>query len=241
MKADAGKLYITGATSGIGEGLARLAVKKGWTVAGTGRRKKELARLRRELGTAFIPLPGDVARPAAVADFLKTDKKLGGFDRVVLNAGWGSSHKDFDPLATRRTIATNVSGFAALADAALSRFFERGRGHLVGVSSVAGIRGARYAPVYNGSKAFVDKYLEGMRHKVAHRGLDIAITNIRPGFVDTALANPKRAFWIAPVPVACSYIWKVIEKKRKHAYVTPRWRLLGWLQKSLPDFLFHRL
>jgi short-subunit dehydrogenase len=120
-------------------------------------------------------------------------------------------------------------------------FFKQGYGHLVGISSIAALRGSRYVPTYPASKAYLSTYLEGLRHKVKYEKLRITITDIKPGFVDTAMAQGDYVFWRAPVAKAAEQIYQAIVKKKKTAYITKRWRLIGWVQKYLPDFLYYRV
>ena len=110
----------------------------------------------------------------------------------------------------------------------------------MGISSIAGLRGSRYAPSYAASKACVSNLLEGLRYYVAHTDADITVTEILPGFVDTAMAQSDHIFWCAPVPVAAKQIIAAIRKRRSRAYVTRRWRLIAWAMRLMPDFLYRK-
>jgi len=83
--------------------------------------------------------------------------------------------------------------------------------------------------------------LEGLRQKANYTKLPIYITDIRPGFVDTAMAAGENLFWVAPVEKAASQIYKAIEHRRDVVYVTKRWRLMGFLFWILPKFIHKRL
>ncbi len=141
----------------------------------------------------------------------------------------------------KKTIDVNVSGFAAMANVAMKHFLSKGSGHLVGISSIAAIRGDDSAPAYNASKAFVPNYLIGLRKKISKARLPIVITDVRPGFVDTAMAQGDGLFWVAPPQKAAQQIFAAIEKKKKHVYVTKRWKLIGWMMKIVPDFIYNRI
>lgn len=235
-------IFITGASSGIGEALSRIAVAQGHVVVGAARRQPLLKKIARDLGPAFIPLVMDIDKStAARASYQRMSKKAGGFDLVILNAGWGANDPAFAWAVDKQTIATNVEGFAALANAAFHEFLDKGRGHLAGVSSMAGLKGIRQASAYNASKAFMDSYLFGLRHKAKKAGLDICVTNIRPGWVKTDMAKADRAFWIAPVDKAAQQIWDALEKRKEHVYVTKRWRLIAWLLRWIPDSLYYKI
>ena len=71
--------------------------------------------------------------------------------------------------------------------------------------------------------------------------LPIAVTDIQPGFVDTAMAKGEGLFWVASPQKAALQIYETIRKRKKHAYITRRWRLIGWALKIMPDFIYHRL
>jgi len=96
------------------------------------------------------------------------------------------------------TIKTNVTGFATLVNVAMRHFTAKGSGHLVGISSLAALRCGRESPAYNASKAFESNYLEGLRQKLRKSRLSIIITDVKPGFVDTAMVKGDGIFWAAP-------------------------------------------
>jgi short-subunit dehydrogenase len=117
----------------------------------------------------------------------------------------------------------------------------RGAGHLVGISSIAALRGNRYAPAYNASKAFVSNYLEGVRHRFNKMKLPIAVTDAQPGFVDTPMAKAPRRFWVASPQTAARQIVAAIRTRKHHVYITRRWRLVAWLMRIVPDVLYSKL
>src|SRR3546814_6308751 len=93
----------------------------------------------------------------------------------------------------------------------------QGTGHLVAISSIAGLRGGGDAPAYNASKAFVSNYMEGLRQNMARRGLPIATTDVRPGFVDTAMAKGDGLFWVASPEKAANQNYGAIRARKSHA------------------------
>jgi short-subunit dehydrogenase len=119
-------------------------------------------------------------------------------------------------------------------------FISHGRGHLVGISSLAALRGNRFSPAYSASKSFLSIYLEGLRHKAVKEKLSVTVTDIKPGYVNTAMAKGKYLFWIAPVPKAVKQIIKAIEKKKAVAYITRRWRVIAWIYKALPKWIYYK-
>ena len=167
--------------------------------------------------------------------------EMGGVDLVVINAGVGFINPELDWEKEKTTIDTNVSGFAAMANVTLKHFIQQSSGHLVGISSIAALRGAGATPAYNASKAFVSNYLEGLRQKVSKLKLPIIVTDIQPGLVDTAMAQGEGLFWVAPPEKAAQQIFNAIQRGKKHAYVTKRWRAIAWLLKLAPDFVYRKM
>ncbi len=128
-----------------------------------------------------------------------------------------------------------------MANIAMHHFLSKGSGHLVGISSIAAIRGDDTAPAYNASKAFISNYMAGLRKKISKARLPIVVTDVQPGFVDTAMAKGDGLFWVASPQKAAHQIYTAIEKKKKHVYVTKRWKLIGWLMKIMPEFIYNRM
>lgn len=87
----------------------------------------------------------------------------------------------------------------------------------------------------------MSNYLEGLRKKAFKEKLPLTVTDIKPGFVDTDMAKGEGKFWVAPAEVAAEQITSAIVNKRKHAYITRRWRLMGWLFKLMPEWVYRRI
>lgn len=141
----------------------------------------------------------------------------------------------------RRTIDTNVTGFTAVADWTFNYITNQRSGHFAAISSIGGLRGGRQAPAYNASKAYQINYLEALRQKAAKLKIPVTITDIRPGFVDTDMAKGEGKFWVASVNKAAKQIFDAIKDKKKIAYVSRRWRIIAWVFKILPRFVYDRM
>ena len=168
-------------------------------------------------------------------------EEMGGVDLFVISAGIGHRNPDLEWEPEAETIAVNVTGFACMVNAAVEHFRFRKKGHLVGISSVSGIRGHSAAPAYGASKAFETTYLQAIRHQFAKSRLPVCVTIVQAGFVDTAMAKGDGLFWVAPVEKASRQIFRAIQKRKSDVYVTKRWRAIGWLLRLLPDMVYHRL
>ena len=237
---DKGNAIIVGASSGIGEALARLLSAQGYRVALCARRRDLLMALQSDLPDSLVRQMDVAAPDEAVALFRELAEEMGGADLVVISAGTGFINRDLEWQKEKATVDVNVVGFSAIANAAVAHFLARGRGHLVGISSVAAFIGSPDAPAYSASKAFVSNYLEGLRGRMVRSGRPITVTDIRAGFVDTAMAQSPVIFWMATPGEAARQIYRAIIKKKACAYVMRRWRLVAWLFKVAPHSLFLR-
>lgn len=112
---------------------------------------------------------------------------------------------------------------------------------MAGITSIAGLRGGRFAPAYYATKAYQINYLEGLRQKANQSRKPIFITDIRPGFVDTAMAKGEGKFWVAPATKAARQILSAINRKCTVVYVTKRWQIFAVVLKILPRFLHQNL
>ena len=233
------KAIIIGATSGIGKELSRIFSKNGYAVGIVGRRSELFPELKEEIPTGVYFKRIDVARTAEAMDLLsELIGEMGGVDVVVISSGIGFINPDLGWEQEEETIDVNVSGFAAMANVAFKHFCSHGSGHIVGISSIAAIRGSGDSPAYNASKAFVSNYLEGLRQKASKLKMPIVVTDIQPGLVDTAMAKGDGLFWVAPPAKAAEQIFRAIRNEKKHAYVTRRWRAIAWLLKVMPDRMY---
>lgn len=236
------KTIIIGATSGIGKELAKVLSQNNYIVGLAGRRTHLLDELKEGLPNNSSIKYIDVAKSDEAMNQLNDlISEMGDVDLIVISSGVGFINNDLHWSNERETIDVNVSGFTAMANVAMHHFLLKGSGHLVGISSIAALRGNCDAPAYNASKAFVSNYMEGLRKKVTKLGLSITVTDIQPGFVDTAMAKGDGLFWVASPQKAAQQIYNAIESKKKHAYITKRWRLIGWLMKVMPEFIYNRI
>ncbi|MBX3131767.1 MAG: SDR family NAD(P)-dependent oxidoreductase [Gemmatimonadaceae bacterium] len=231
---------IIGASSGIGRALATTLSLAGYRVGVVARRTDLLTSLREELTGPCMIKTIDVSQPALAMPLLRElIDELGDVELFIVSAGAGCDNADLRWEPESETIAVNVLGFAAMVNVAVAHLEARRSGHLVGVSSVAALRGVGAAPAYAASKAFVSNYLQGVRYRLKKLKLPIVVTDVQPGFVDTRMAGGD--FWMASPQTAAQQIAAAIRRRRQHVYVTRRWRLVAWLMKVVPDALYARL
>ena len=233
---------IFGASSGIGKALAQVLTANGYRVGLIARRLPLLIEIQQQIGNGAIVKQLDVTDTNQIpVIFNECLHELGSIDLIIYSAGTGFINPELEWDKEKQTIDVNVMGFAFVVNLAMHYFLAKGTGHLVNISSIAAIRGNGGAPAYGSSKSFQTNYFQGLRQKVNKMRMPITITDIQPGFVDTAMAQGPGLFWVASPEKAAQHIFSVIQKKRSHAYITKRWRLIAWLLKSLPDWVYNRI
>ncbi|MCC6828405.1 MAG: SDR family NAD(P)-dependent oxidoreductase [Novosphingobium sp.] len=177
---------ITGATSGIGEATARLLVRSGWRVIGTGRRAERLDALAAELGEAFHAAVFDICDEAAMDAALDAlPPQFAGIDLLVNNAGLalGTAPAQEASLDQWRTmIDTNVTALVTLTHRLLPLLIER-KGAIINISSVAATYPYSGGNAYAGTKAFVQQFSLGLRSDLHGKG--VRVTSIEPGMIET--------------------------------------------------------
>lgn len=238
--------FVTGASSGIGASLAKLLARHGITVAIAARREHELRALAVEIesekGHAHV-VPVDVSDPEAITRAVQeADRELSGLDLVVANAGVAKQRSSakvvWDDCADM--LGVNVIGATATLFAAIPAMVDRGRGHLVGVSSIAAYRGLPKLAVYSASKAYLSAMLQGMRVDLAEKG--ISVTDVRPGYVRTAMNEGagKLPFELHPDAAAQEIFDAILAKKAVHAFPLPVAAAMRSMA-ALPQGLWDRL
>ncbi|NOY69115.1 MAG: SDR family NAD(P)-dependent oxidoreductase [Deltaproteobacteria bacterium] len=242
-------IFITGATSGIGRALSFEMAKRGYCLALSARSVEELEKMKKEINDEHSP-PAIAVKHLDVTDYRAVPKalsfligELGGLDIVYANAGIGLGERvgknEFDK--ARATIEVNLLGAMATIDAAVAYFLKKGKGHVVGVSSVAAFRGMPRSSSYCASKAGIAIYLESLRAETFRKNIDVTV--LYPGYIDTPLNQmlPKRPFLIS-VEKGAKIIADLIEKRVKSSTVPVYpWNIVGKLLKILPTGMVSRL
>ena len=202
------RAIVMGASSGMGREVARLLLAKGWHVGLAARRKNALDELCNEYPQLAVAEQVDVTKPDAEERLHALIEQLGGMDVYVHMSGIGKQNLELESDIELATVDTNGLGFTRLVGAAFRYFRDKNcdgidenaqktsekckklgikGGHIVAISSIAGTKGLGPAPSYSATKAFQNTYLEALEQLSTNLCLDISITDIRPGFVDTPL------------------------------------------------------
>lgn len=239
------RVFITGASSGIGESLARYYAQSDSALGLAARRQDLLEDLAKRLPGKVATYPLDVtdtaALQAAADDFIA---RFGLPDIVVANAGIsiGTSGEDVaDSAKLNRTLQVNVVGMAASLSAFAPAMKKAGRGTLVGISSVAGFRGLPGSGAYSASKAAATTWLESLRVELATSG--VAVVTICPGFIDTPMTKVNRyamPFLISSEEAARRFA-RAIESRRRLAVIPWQMAIVGVLLRALPAWAYDRL
>jgi len=240
------KVFITGASSGIGEALAVYYAEKGATLGLAARRADVLAALNRRLGGGHACYPLDVADApalhAAAGDFIA---RFGAPDIVIANAGVSAgtlSEYEEDLEVFRRIMDINVYGMAAtFAPFIKAMQAASGERRLVGIASVAGIRGLPGAEAYSASKAAAIAYLESLRLEM--RPCGIKVVTIAPGYIETPMTavNPYKMPFLLPADKAAARFASVIERGVGYAVIPWPMGVVAKILRALPNWLYDRL
>lgn len=233
------KAIIIGATSGIGRELAKVLEQKNYIVGLVGRRINLLTELQKEISAKSYIKRIDVSKTEkAMALLEELIKEMNGIDVIVISSGVSFPEPNLNWEKDKQTIDVNVSGFVAMANAAGKFFCKQGYGHIVGISSIVAFKYSKRSTAYCASKAFVSNYLKGFREKLVKLGVNVHVTEVLPGFVDTPMVKDRKGmFWVATPKKAAKQIYDAIKHKKRKVYITKRWSIIALLFKITPDFI----
>lgn len=236
-------ILITGASSGLGKGMAIEFAKQGRNLALCARRyenletlKAELLELNPKIKVCIRSL--DVNDHDAVFEVFEAFKQdLGRLDRVIVNAGMGKGASVGTGYfhANKQTATTNFVSALAQCEAAMTIFRAQNSGHLVTISSISAVRGFRRAmTVYAATKAGLTSLSEGIRMDVMNTPINV--TCIHPGFIRSEINEKvEKVPFIVDTDVGCRAMVKAIEKEKANAFVPSwPWSLLHWVMRIAP-------
>ena len=236
------KVFITGASSGIGAALAEHYASQGATLGLVARRGELLQELAAKLNTPVATYALDVrnadALDQAAQDFIGS---FGVPDIVIANAGVSrgtlTENKE-DSVAVRAIMEINVLGMVHTFQPFIAAMRRAGKGSLVGIASVAGIRGLPGAGAYSASKAAAISYLESLRVEMASSG--IHVTTIVPGYIRTPMTevNTYKMPFLMEADVAAVKFVKAIANKRRFVVIPWQMGCLARFMRFIPPFLW---
>ena len=241
------RILIIGATSAIAEATARLWAARGAALVLVGRNRAQLDRIADDLrvrgADSVVCHTMDACDIAAHPAMLEAaEAALGGIDVALIAHGSLPDQKACEASVelTLKEIDTNALSVIALATRLADGFEKQGCGTLAVISSVAGDRGRQSNYVYGAAKGMVSLFLQGLRNRLAKKG--VKVITIKPGFVDTPMtaAFPKGALWAKPDAIARGIVWAV-EHGADEVYLPGFWWLFMFIIRHVPDRIFTKL
>jgi short-subunit dehydrogenase len=235
---------ILGAASDIARATARALAADGFRLCLAGRRAEPLDHLAADLALRYeaevTTHRFDALAPDTHAAFYAAlDPKP---DVVLCAFGYLGSEERArrDPEEARRILETNYNGAVSILNVAAEDFAARGRGAIIGISSVAGDRGRKSICLYGSAKAGLTAYLAGLRHRLA--GTDVHVMTVKPGFVRTRMTEGldlPDALTAEPEQVARDIV-RGLRRRRRTVYSLWVWRYIMWVVRLIPEPLFLR-
>lgn len=232
---------IVGASSGIGMEVAKVLLSDGWHLGIAARREDKLLELKAMAPERIKVMTIDVTQSDAGERLLSLIDELGGMDLYFHASGIGRQNRNLEADIELRTMETNAVGFTRMIGTAYRYFAQRGEGHIAAITSIAGTKGLGPAPAYSATKALQATYLQALEQQSRQSGLHIRFTDIRPGFVDTALLNGdfKYPMLLQPAAVARDIVGSIY--KRRHVRIIDlRYRILTFFWRLIPNWLWRR-
>lgn len=239
------RVFITGASSGLGAALALHYAGCGAIVGLIGRNEQRLAGIAAQCGEQTFFCCADVGDPQPMREAAhRFIERHGPPDIVIANAGVSigvevGAAEDLPVLS--HTLNINVGGLANTFQPFIESMRARHAGVLVGIASVAGIRGLAGSSAYSASKAAAIAWLESARLELRRSGIEVL--TVCPGYVDTPMTRINRypMPFLLPAPAAARRIAKVIARRKRYAVVPWQMGIVAFLLRALPRALYDRL
>lgn len=231
------RAIVVGASSGIGLEVAKLLMAQGWKVGVAARRIEQM----KDLGAAAVEHI-DVTTDDATKGLQRLISKLGGMDLYFHASGIGKQNGELTADIELATLQTNGVGFTRMIGEAYRYFVKQGSGHIAAITSIAGTKGLGPAPSYSATKAMQNVYLQALEQQARSRGLDIVFTDVRPGFVDTALlaGDFHYPLMLRPEKVAQEIVCAI--NHHQHIRIIDwRYRILTAVWRRIPRWIWRRI
>lgn len=231
---EAKRIVVVGATSGIGLDVARLFISRGWFVGVAGRNTQMLDALKQENPPQVYTAVIDITHSDAPERLSHLIEEMSGMDVYFHSSGIGYNNPQLDETKELDTLRTNGEGFTRMIGAAYRYFRLRKKGQIVAISSVAATRGMGSAPAYSATKRFQMHYLQSIRQLATTDSLHLAVTEIRPGFVDTPLLRDGKYPMLMESKIVAQAIVKAVIRRKRLLTFDWRYRLLVAFWRMIP-------
>lgn len=235
-------IVIVGASSGLGLETARILVSQGHRVGVAARRREPLLEFQATAPEQIFVATIDVNTPEAPQQLLDLIDRMGGMDIYLHSSGVGFTNMELDMEKELIVVRTNALGFTQMTDTAFRYFAGQGRkGHIAVISSVAGTKGLGASPAYSATKRYQYTYLQSLAQLSHIKGYDIAFTDIRPGFVNTAFIKDVAYPAIMDVVKVAHDIVRALHRRQRVVIIDWRYRCLVAIWRLIPDWLWERM
>lgn len=239
------KIIIIGASSGMGMRIATDFARAGWRVGIAARKEENLRAVRDLFPDRIVYSVIDVTAPDAVKKFENLIEEIDGMDILLYAAGTGWYNPELNLGKDEATIGVNVIGFTRIINAAY-RYFKAtanaSKGRIAAITSVAGVKGLGVSAAYSATKRYQWTYLQALDQLANSQHVNVSITDIRPGFVDTPLLAGNHNY---PMLMSIDYVAPLIEKaimqRRRVATIDSRWGIVCGLWRMIPDCIWRKL
>lgn len=237
------RIIIVGASSGIGKQVALNYIADGWRVGIAARREDPLKELKSKSPDKVEYEVIDITADDAHLHLNKLIDKLGGMDVYFHCSGIGHQNTKIDIKVEIETVRTNALGFTRMVDAAYKYFKDNHlKGQIAVVSSIAGTKGLGVSPSYSATKRYNYIYLDCLEQLARMQKADISFTDIRPGFVTTALLDDGQKYPMQmTVEYAARKIVNAVNKRKRVAIIDWKYALLVFFWRLIPRWLWVRL
>lgn len=240
------KIVIIGASSGIGMRVATDFARLGWRV-GIAARRVDLLKSVKDLYPSNVEFADiDVTADDAVEKFLNLIEAIDGMDILLYAAGCGWYNPELDPADDMQTVAVNVGGFTRIVNAAYKYYKQTAnvsRGRIAVITSIAGTKGIGVSAAYCASKRYQWTYLQALDQLAHQQRVNVGITDIRPGFVDTELLKGSGAKlpMVMGVDYAAPRIERAMLRGDRVATIDSRWAVVTGLWRLIPACLWRHI
>ncbi|QYJ81241.1 SDR family NAD(P)-dependent oxidoreductase [Shewanella aegiceratis] len=229
---------IVGASSLVSREIATQLAEQGVELALLAQDTESLKEFSQSLPSQVSLHELAIERPKDIIATLESVwQQLGGAHLVIVNTGLNGYDASLPWQLEQDIITVNVQGYSAICNTAFRLFVEQGYGQLAAINSIAGLRGGP-SVAYHASKAYASSYLEGLSMHAQRLKLPITISDLQLGLLDKAAMQQSR-LWLSPPHEVARQALKAMQKGKRRAYITKRWRLVAWLTKLLPEFIYN--
>ncbi|QIR14929.1 SDR family NAD(P)-dependent oxidoreductase [Shewanella aestuarii] len=229
---------IIGASSSLSKELARQLANQNVKLILFVQQPEAMQSFAAELNTSVEVLPLSILMPdTAISQIKQAWQQHEGAHLVIINTGVNGYDSSLPWELEQGIINVNVMGFTAISNCVFKLMKEQGYGQIAAINSIAGQRGGP-SMAYHASKAYAANYMQGLSMHAQRLKLPITISDIQLGLLDKAALQQNR-FLLPPLEKVAKQILTALQKGKRRVYVTKRWRVVAWLNRYLPEYIYN--